>query len=68
MKQLISVEWYPIQFGEMPGEEGTYLVAWDDGSVESYPMDHQDIQDGEIRSGNIKGVYWARPIPHPDEE
>jgi len=66
MKQLVGIDWYPIAFGEMPSEEGTYLVAWDDGSVESYPMDDRDINDGEIRSGNAKGLYWAEPIPHPD--
>lgn len=68
MRQSISVEWYPIEFGEMPSEQGTYLVAWDDGTVESYPMDERDINDGEVRAGSVKGLYWAESIPHPDQD
>lgn len=66
MRQIVGIEWYKIEFGEMPDEEGTYLVAWDDGTVESYPMDERDINDGEVRSGSVKGLYWAKSIPHPD--
>lgn len=66
MKQIITINWNPIAFGEMPGDEGTYLVAWDDGTVESYPMDRCDIQNGEVRSGSIKGIYWAESIRHPE--
>ena len=67
MRQTVIIQWYPIAYGEMPSEEGTYLVAWDDGSVESYPMDSKDINDGSIKSGNIHGIYWADNINHPDE-
>lgn len=67
MKQAITIDWNPIAFGEMPEEEGTYLVAWSDGTVESYPMDSRDINDGEVRSGQAKGVYWAHNIEHPDQ-
>ena len=66
MYQSVTINWHPIEFGEMP-EHGTYLVAWDDGTVESYPFDDRDIQDGEIRSGSTKGLYWADPLPHPHE-
>jgi len=65
MYQTVHIKWHPIDFGTMPEEEGTYLVAWSDGTVESYPMDSRDITDGEIRSGSIVGVYWAEGIPHP---
>ena len=65
MYQTVHIKWHPITFGTMPEEEGTYLVAWSDGTVESYPMDHRDITDGEIKSGGIVGVYWAEGIPHP---
>jgi hypothetical protein len=50
----------------MPEEEGTYLVAFSDGTVESYPMDSDDIVTGTIRAGAAKGLYWAESIPHPD--
>ena len=55
-----------ITFGEMPREAGTYLAAFSDGTVESYPMDDTDIGDGEIRAGAETGLYWAHSIPHPD--
>lgn len=66
MYQTAHIKWNPIGFGTMPDEEGTYLIAWSDGTVESYPMDHRDITDGEVRSGNAVGIYWANSIPHPD--
>jgi len=52
----------------MPGEERTVLVAFDDMSVESWPLTVEDILDGEIRAGRSMGLYWADSIPHPDEE
>lgn len=66
MDQTVTIRWKPVAFGEMPREAGTYLVAFSDGTVESYPMDDVDIGDGEIRAGTEKGVYWAHSIPHPD--
>lgn len=66
MDQTVTIRWRPITFGEMPREAGTYLVAFSDGTVESYPMDDSDIGDGEIRAGAEKGLYWAHSIPHPD--
>ena len=42
------------------------MVAFSDGTVESYPMDDTDIGDGEIRAGAETGLYWAHSIPHPD--
>lgn len=66
MRQQVTIQWYPIEFGEMPDDEGTFLVAWSDGTVESYPMDSHDIATGEIKSGTAKGIYWAESIQHPD--
>jgi hypothetical protein len=66
MQQLVSIQWYPVQFGEMPDAEGTYMVAFSDGSVESYPMDIRDIQDGAIHCGSIEGEWWAASVPHPE--
>lgn len=66
MDQTVTITWTPVAFGQMPREAGTYLVAFTDGTVESYPMDDKDIGDGEIRAGAEKGLYWAHSIPHPD--
>ena len=66
MEQTVTIKWNPVAFGEMPREAGTYLVAFSDGTVESYPMDDTDIGDGEIRVGAEKGQYWAYSIPHPE--
>ena len=66
MKQQVVIYWYPVAQGDMPSDEGTYLVAFNDGTVESYPMDSDDLVSGEIRAGEYRGVYWAEPIPHPD--
>jgi len=66
MQLLLLIQWYPVAFGEMPDAEGTYLVAFSDGSVESYPMDEKDIQDGEIRCGSAVGEWWAASPPHPE--
>ena len=67
MNQTVSIKWYNIGLGDMPEEGGTYLVAWDDGTVESYPFDLRDIQSGTVTSGRVRGLYWARSIPHPTE-
>jgi hypothetical protein len=50
----------------MPSEADTVLVAFSDGSVESYPISDEDIDVGVIRCGREVGQYWAYSIPHPD--
>ena len=66
MRQIAVLEWKAIMPGEMPEDEGTYLVAFSDGTVESFPMDTDDLLTGQIRAGAAKGEYWANPIPHPN--
>jgi hypothetical protein len=66
MRQAVNIHWNLIEAGGMPSEAGTYLVAFDDETVESYPMDDDDIVSGQIRAGRVRGVYWAESIPHPD--
>lgn len=66
MRQIAVLEWKAITPGEMPEDEGTYLVAFSDGTVESFPMDRDDLLTGQIRAGAAKGEYWANPIPHPN--
>jgi hypothetical protein len=66
MRQIAVLEWKAITPGEMPEDEGTYLVAFSDGTVESFPMDTDDLLTGQIRAGAAKGEYWANPIPHPN--
>lgn len=68
MLQVVTIEWRVIERGNMPSEEKTVLVAFDDMSVESWPLTADDIMDGEVRAGRSKGLYWADSIPHPDEE
>jgi len=65
MLQTVTIEWHPVQRGTMPREEGSYLVAFDDGAVETYPMSFNDITAGEIRDGYTHGLYWADCIPSP---
>jgi hypothetical protein len=66
MRQVVVLDWRPVTYGEMPDVEGTYLVAFSDGTVESWPMSMQEINAGEVRTSLITGMYWAHPIPHPD--
>ena len=66
MRQIAVIDWKAIGNGEMPEEEGTYLVAFSDGTVESFPMDGDDLNSGQIRAGAARGEYWANPIPHPN--
>lgn len=66
MRQVAVINWNEVQAGNMPDTEGTYLVAFSDGTVESYPMDSDDLVAGIIRAGEARGVYWAQSIPHPD--
>ena len=68
MLQVVTLEWHAIKIGNMPREEKTILVAFDDMTVESWPLTVSDIMDGEIRAGHSMGLYWADSIPHPDEE
>jgi len=49
----------------MPRQEGTYLVAFDDGAVETYPMSEQDIKRGVVTDGQSHGLYWAEGLPSP---
>lgn len=66
MRQIVVIEWYAIEPGGMPEDEGTFLVAFDDGTVESFPFDESDLVSGQIRAGTTRGEYWSIPIPHPN--
>lgn len=66
MRQIAVIEWKNIEPGGMPADVGTFLVAFNDGTVESYPIDSRDLEAGEIKAGAASGTYWANPIPHPD--
>ena len=56
MLQVVNIKWHAIEVGNMPGEERTVLVAFDDMSVESWPLTVEDILDGEIRAGRRHDV------------
>ena len=66
MEQIVRLLWTPVGPGEMPHDPGLYLVAFSDGTVESYPIEPGEINAGVIRSGNLVGEYWALNIEHPD--
>lgn len=68
MLQVVGIQWNPVRPGNMPKNERTVLVAFDDMTVESWPLTFSDIMDGEIRAGHSTGLYWADSIPHPDED
>lgn len=68
MLQVVGIQWYPVRPGNMPKNERTVLVAFDDMTVESWPLTYSDIMDGEIRAGHSMGLYWADSIPHPEED
>lgn len=59
--------WTPIAKGQMPKIEGDYLVAWSDGSVESYPISKSDIDSAKVVSQDMTGQYWTEHPLHPDE-
>ena len=66
MEQIVRLLWCPVAPGEMPHDPGLYLVAFSDGTVETYPMRLGEINVGSIRSGNLSGEYWALNLEHPD--
>lgn len=61
------LSWTPIAKGQMPQTEGDYLVAWSDGSVESYPISKSDIDSAKVASEDMFGQYWTEHPLHPDE-
>jgi len=63
IKQAVVIEWHDIAV--MPKDEGTYLVAFDDGTVETYPIGYENIRTGIIQDGYTRGVLWALPIYAP---
>ena len=65
MLQTVTIEWHPVAVGSMPKQEGNYLVAFNDGAVETFPMSDQDIKRGEVKDGQTHGLLWAEGIPSP---
>jgi hypothetical protein len=61
--QQVVIEWHSVEM--MPKEEGTYLVAFSDGTVETYPISERDIQTGVIQDGYARGLFWAENITGP---
>lgn len=64
MLQQVTIEW--SEFDVMPARAGEYLVAFSDGTVETYPISDADIQRKAVRDGYTRGILWAQPIPAPD--
>ena len=68
MLQTVVIDWTPIEAGSMPREAGTYLVAFNDGAVETYPFTDDDIHAGVVRDGYAIGVLWAYSITSPYDQ
>jgi hypothetical protein len=66
MEQLVKIKWHHIDAFTMPPVAGTYLVAWDDHTVESYPVCDKEIKAGKIRSGSATAQFWADSLLHPN--
>tara|TARA_B100000424_G_C22575182_1_gene324028 strand:- start:89 stop:298 length:210 start_codon:yes stop_codon:yes gene_type:complete len=65
LKQTVTIVWR--EMADMPLDEGTYLVAFDDGTVETYPVSYENIRTGIIRDGRIRGVLWAKLFNAPQK-
>ncbi len=61
--QTVTINWQSLD--KMPRSEGTYLVAFSDGAVETYPITQMDIKRGVIRDGYVEGIYWANNLEGP---
>jgi len=68
MLQTVTIDWRPVEQGSMPRNEGSYLVAFNDGAVETYPMSDNDIKRGVITDGSSHGLYWAEGLPSPVDD
>lgn len=64
IKQTVTIEWHDVAV--MPQDEGTYLVAFDDGSVETYPIGYENIRSGVIQDGYCRGIFWAHSFKGPE--
>ena len=64
--QTVHIKWFT--FDTPPKEPGTYLVAFEDYTVESYPISSDDILTGRVTDGRVIGVYWAHSFESPDAD
>ncbi len=65
MNQTVVIEWKTLD--DMPEIEGNYLVAFDDGTVETFPISYREMVTGVIQDGNVRGILWANNIGHPHD-
>ena len=63
-----QIEWVEMDGkpGTMPDEEGLYLCAFSDGTVETFHIDNDDIHGGGWRLGACKLTHWADVPAHPN--
>jgi len=59
-------KWTPIEQGN-PDEEGTYLVAFSDGAIETFPYENQDDWT-EFKMGGITITHWRELPEGPTKE
>ena len=44
---------------EQPAEPGMYLTYWCDGTLETYPLDQDELEAPAVTSGNTLLTHWA---------
>lgn len=66
--KVTAMEWTEVESAGMPEEEGWYLCAFSDGSVESFYIADDDIAEGGWSSMNISLTHWTANPAHPGGE
>lgn len=51
---------------ERPPEPGTYLTYWSDDTIETFPLDEEDIEEEFITCCNEILLYWAHNVERPE--
>ena len=77
----ITIEFYDIMKDALPDNPGSYLVAWSDGTVETYNIDEEEIAKGfivfedwhfegrsKVYTGVTDATHWAFQPDHPNPE
>jgi len=64
----MSIQWEEINSqGSLPDEEGSYLCAFSDGSVEAFYIDVDILAAGGWRNLSCKLTHWADLPKHPGD-
>ena len=53
---------------DQPPEAGTYLTYWSDGTLETYPLDENELERAVVMVHNAALTHWADLPPAPKVE